>query len=103
VRFAQINKRFSTWGGWTELETNRLYWAVRYFGSDFDTMQSALFWNRTRADIKRKVTLELRRRPWLVDHALEVLFSSHLSSHLIHLLIKRQCLTCSSSSSSSSS
>ena len=57
MRFAQINKKFSTWGGWTELETNRLYWAVRYFGSDFDTMQSALFWNRTRADIKRKFTL----------------------------------------------
>jgi hypothetical protein len=56
VRFAQEHSRISSWGGWTSLDTNRLYWGVRYFGSDFDTMQQALFQNRTRKEIKRKFT-----------------------------------------------
>ena len=58
VRFAQQHNRLSSWGGWTVEDTNRLYWGVRYFGSDFDTMQQALFRNRTRAEIKRKFSGE---------------------------------------------
>lgn len=58
VRFAQQHKSFSSWGGWTVHDTNRLYWGVRYFGSDFDTMQQALFQNRTRTEIKRKFSGE---------------------------------------------
>ena len=30
----------------------------------YTSISQALFTNRTRADLKRKFTLELRRRPW---------------------------------------
>ena len=72
VRFAsQSDSGFTSWGGFSGLDMNRLYWGVRYFGTDFDVMQLALFPNRTRAELKRKYALERRRRPWLMDHALE--------------------------------
>ena len=57
--------------GWSELDVNRLYWGVRYFGSDFQMMQQALFANKTRQELKRKFCTEARRRPWLIDHALQ--------------------------------
>ncbi|EKX49002.1 hypothetical protein GUITHDRAFT_136191 [Guillardia theta CCMP2712] len=57
--------------GWTVLESNRLYWGLRSFGSDFQFLQRNLFPNRTVQELKRKYHSDARRRPWLIDHAME--------------------------------
>jgi hypothetical protein len=70
--------------GWSELDVNRLYWGVRYFGSDFQMMQQALFANKTRQELKRKFCTEARRRPWLIDHALQgALEDRNATSHTV--------------------